>query len=108
MISPRSSLRNASAPRPWLQVRIAGRSTNRAGLGAQVRVYRKGKLGDAASLLGFQEIGTGFGSASGQPAVAHFGLGEVGEVDLRIRLPDGKTVDRAGVKAGQLCTLEQP
>jgi hypothetical protein len=101
-------LHNTSAQRQWLQVRVAGHSTNREGIGAQIRVYPKSKLGDAASLLGFQEIGTGYGYASGQPAVAHFGLGDVGEVDLRIRLPDGKVVDQAGVKAGQLFTLDPP
>jgi hypothetical protein len=101
-------LRNASAPRHWLQVRIAGQSTNREGIGAQVRIFRKGHSGEAAALLGFQEIGTGYGYASGQPAVAHFGLGEVGEVDVRIRLPHGPTIERAGVKAGQLLTIEQP
>src|SRR5204862_6022342 len=101
-------LRNSGATRQWLQVRVTGQSFNRMGIGSQVRIYPKGKLGDAAALLGFQEIGTGYGCASGQPAIAHCGLGDVTDVDLRIRLPDGNVIDRPGVKAGQLLTVEKP
>jgi enediyne biosynthesis protein E4 len=101
-------LRNAGSTRNWLQVRVTGKTFNRMGIGAQVRVYPKGKLGNATALLALQEIGTGYGYASGQPAIAHFGLGDEKEVDLRIRTPDGKTVDRPGVKGGQLHTVDQP
>jgi hypothetical protein len=101
-------MHNTGPVRQWLQVRVTGKTFNRMGLGSQVKVYQAGQLGQPAALLGFQEIGIGFGYAGGQPAVAHFGLGDAGTVDLQVRLPDGKTVNRPGVKAGQLLTIEQP
>lgn len=102
-------LRNESAPRRWLDVRVAGRhKLNRMGIGANVQVFAAGEGKDAAALLGFQEIGTGYGYASGQPAVAHFGLGEADRVDVRVRLPDGRTLERDGVAADQVLTIDEP
>ena len=62
----------------------------------------------AGQLLGCQEIGTGYGYASGQPAVCHFGLGDARVVDVEVRMPDGTVVKKANVKAGQILTVEQP
>lgn len=101
-------LRNDAAPRGWLDVRVKGRTFNAMGIGAQIRVYASGKIGDAAHLLGLQEISTGFGYASGQPALCHFGLGGVEQVDLEVKLPNGKLVKRPNVKAGQLLTVDEP
>jgi len=70
------------------------------GIGSRVKVFPAGKLGEASSLLGSRDLGAGYGYASGQPAVAHFGLGGVEEVDLEIGLPHGKgTIVRRGVRA---------
>ena len=55
------------------------------GIGSRVKVFPAGKLGEASSLLGSRDLGAGYGYASGQPAVAHFGLGGVEEVDLEGR-----------------------
>ncbi len=63
---------------------------------------------DERSLLGFQEIGTGYGYASGQPAIAHFGLDRHQEVDVRVKLPNGKVIDRSKVKANQVLIVEEP
>lgn len=101
-------LRNESAPRDWLDVRVTGSKVNRMGIGAQVRVYRAGKMGQASELLGMQEIGTGYGYASGQPSVCHFGLGNEKTVDVEAHLPNGAVIKRAGVTADQLLTLQEP
>lgn len=101
-------LRNESAPRRWLQVRVVGRKMNRMGIGAQIRVFEAGRMGEPAGLLGFREIATGYGYASGQPATAHFGLGDAATVDVQARLPDGTIVSRPGVKADQVLTVEEP
>jgi hypothetical protein len=101
-------MRNESAPRHWLQIRVRGRKMNRMGLGAQTRIYRAGKLGDASGLLGFQEMNIGFGYASGQAAVSHFGLGDAATVDLAVRLPQGTVINRVGVKADQLLIVDEP
>jgi hypothetical protein len=101
-------LRNeCAAQNHWLDVRVVGKRMNRMGIGAQVRVYPTGKLGDAASLLGFQEITTGYGYASGQPALAHFGLGTTSKVDVRITLPDRSTIEQRDVSPNQLLTIQE-
>ena len=94
-------LRNESPPRHWLDVRVVGRGGNRMGLGARVRVYPAGRLGQADALLGLQEVATGYGYAGGQPAVCHFGLGDVATVDIEVRLPDGTVLSRLNVTADQ-------
>lgn len=96
-------LHNESPARKWIDVEVRGRSkVNRMGIGAQVKVLHKGEL------LGFQEISTGYGYASGQRAYAHFGLGEVGEVDVEVLLPTGVRVARSGVAANRLLIVEEP
>lgn len=107
--APSMLLRNETPGGHWLDVRIEGSDgVNRMGLGSRVRVYPAGKLGDAAALLGCREIATGYGYASAQPAVAHFGLGEVERVDVEVTLPHGKgTVVRKDVKADQRITISR-
>jgi enediyne biosynthesis protein E4 len=101
-------LRNTSPERKWLDVRVTGKTTNRMGIGASVAVYAAGKLGKPEALLGFQEIAIGYGYASGQMPIAHFGLGDVGMVDVRVTLPGGKAVvDKVGVKANQVLVMSE-
>ncbi len=96
-------LHNESPRRNWLDVQVVGRKkVNRMGIGAQV------KISSGGALLGYQEISTGYGYASGQRAYAHFGLGDATKVDVEVRLPDGTKVYRPGVAAGQLLTVEEP
>jgi hypothetical protein len=101
-------LRNETPGGNWLDVRVEGaRGINRMGLGARVRVFPAGKLGEAGALLGCREIGAGYGYCSGQEAVAHFGLGKQEKVDLEITLPHGKgTVTQKGIKANQRVTVK--
>ena len=101
-------MRNVSPPRHWLDVQVVGRRVNRMGIGSQIRLYRPGRLGDPDALLGFQEVGTGYGYGSGQPAVCHFGLGDVTEVDLNVRLPSGKVVARKSVEVDRRLLVEEP
>ena len=100
-------LHNESATNQWLDVRLEGQKTNRMGIGATVSVYARGSLGKAPALLGHQEIATGYGYASGQPAVAHFGLGDVTEVDVLIRFPGQEPIRREGIKAGQVLAVQE-
>jgi hypothetical protein len=102
-------LRNKTPGGNWLDVNIqAKQQVSLSGIGTRIHVYPAGKLGDAAALIGCREIATGFGYASGQPAIAHFGLGNVDAVDLQIILPhSGGTIERRGVKANERITIEQ-
>ena len=101
-------LRNETPGGHWLQVVVqGGDGVNRMGLGSRVRVYPAGKLGQADALLGCQDIASGYGYASAQPAIAHFGLGAVDAVDVEVTFPHGKgTVARKGVKADQRITVK--
>jgi len=92
----------------WLDVRVEGENgVNRMGIGARVAIYTAGKLGDRSALLGCQEISVGYGYASGQAAIAHFGLGKETAVDVEVTLPHGKgTLSRKAVNADQRLTVK--
>ena len=107
--APSLLLRNETAGGAGLDVRVeGGPGVNRMGVGAQVRAYAAGKLGDPAALLGAREIAVGYGYTSGQPAAAHFGLGKETACDLEVLLPHGKgRIVRRGVPAGRV-TLAGP
>ena len=84
------------------------KGTNRQGVGAVVRIYTAGKLGDAASLLGQKEIAVGYGYASGQEAIAHFGLGELKSCDVEVILPHGKgKIEKKDVAGDQRIVVKQ-
>lgn len=85
----------------WLKVQLIGKTFNGMGIGSQIRVLSGGKL------LGFQEVTTGYGYASGQEAVCHFGLGQEKVVDVQVRFPNGKTVQQKGVAANQRLIIEE-
>ncbi|MCA9247942.1 MAG: CRTAC1 family protein [Planctomycetales bacterium] len=105
--APSLLLRNETNGGHWLQVQFAGQSgINRQGIGARVHVYPAGRMGKPGAMIGMREMAIGFGYASGQPAIAHLGLGDADEVDLRIALPHGRgTIERRGVPANQRLTI---
>ncbi|MEX0700501.1 MAG: CRTAC1 family protein [Planctomycetales bacterium] len=107
--APSLLLRNETPGGNWLQVRVDGSNdVNRMGIGARVNVYPAGKLGEAAALLGSREIAVGFGYASGQPAVAHFGLGKEEAGDVEVILPHGRgRLERQNVRANQRIAMRQ-
>ncbi|MEJ2720925.1 MAG: FG-GAP-like repeat-containing protein, partial [bacterium] len=89
-----------------LDVTLRGIRNNRSGLGAKIRVYEAGHIGDAPHLVGFRELTGGKGFRQWGPPVAHFGLGPREMVDVEVAFPpvDGEpslVVHRLGVSAGQ-------
>ncbi|MCA9154332.1 MAG: CRTAC1 family protein [Planctomycetales bacterium] len=100
-------MRNESPERNWLDVQIVGQTFNRMGIGSQIRVTRSGASDSPDALLGFTEINIGYGYASGQEAIAHFGLGDHNTVDLSVRLPNGTTIERHNVAANQRLVIEE-
>lgn len=100
-------LHNESPKRHWLDVQVVGRHMNHMGIGAKVEVFQAGQLGNHKQLLGCQEVTTGYGYASGQPALCHFGLGEQTSIDVRVTLPGGRTIDRRNVKSKQKLVVEE-
>ncbi|MCX8138526.1 MAG: CRTAC1 family protein [Thermogemmata sp.] len=102
--APSLLLRNATPGGHWLQVQcdFPKGPINRQGIGCRIYVYPTGKLGQPGAMLGCREIAVGYGYASGQPAIAHFGLGSQEKVDLEIVLPHGQgTLTRRSVSANQ-------
>ncbi|MBW3541367.1 MAG: CRTAC1 family protein [Planctomycetes bacterium] len=108
--SPSLLLKNETPGGRWLQVTVAGRGdVNRMGVGSRINVYRAGGLGEAKELLGVREIAVGYGYASAQPAIAHFGLGDAEKVDVEILLPHGKgSVTQAGVETNRRVAISAP
>jgi len=89
--APSLLLHNETVGGHWLDVKVEGASgVNRMGIGAKVRIYASGKLGDSVALVGYREIAVGYGYASGQSAEAHFGLGDIERVDIEVALPHGR------------------
>lgn len=105
--SPSMLLHNETSGGHWLNVRIEGsKGVNRQGIGARINIYSVNQLGQRKALLGSREISIGFGYASGQPAIAHFGLGDAESVDVEAILPHGQgTITRKAVPADQQITL---
>lgn len=108
--TPGMLLKNKTPGGHWLEVVVEGdpaQGMNRQGIGARVKIYPANNFGDAKSLLGCVEIGVGYGYSSGQQAVAHFGLGDVTEVDVEITLPHGQKLNRSFVDANQRIVMKQ-
>jgi hypothetical protein len=107
MEAPSMLLRNETKGGHWLQVQVrGGKGVNRMGIGSRINVYAAGKLYDKSARLGLREIAVGYGYASGQPAIAHFGLGDATAVDVEVVLPHGKgKIVRKNVKADQRLTV---
>ena len=98
-------LRNESFRRHWIQVRVRGTRINRDGIGAEVFVR---PVGQPDELLGYQQISTGYGYASGQLPIAHFGLDDVGRVDVEVRFPGGGVVHKTDVPGETRLLVEEP
>ena len=103
------SSRSESEGSNWLQVIVQGSDgVNRMGIGSQVILYEAGKLGQTNACIGTREIAVGFGYASGQEAIAHFGLGDRKQCDVKVVLPHSKGVwTRENVAANQLLLINE-
>jgi len=106
--SPSLLLRNETPSGHWLDVQVVGENgVNRMGVGSLVEIYEAGKAGAAESRIGCREIATGYGYASSQEAIAHFGLGERTACDVVVTFPHGQgTVLRKSVDANQRIVVQ--
>lgn len=82
---PSLFLRNETGSGNWLEVTVSGPQP----IGTVVWVWEGGGLDQPEALLGMREIVVSQGYTSGGLPVAHFGLGTVATVDVRIVSPDG-------------------
>jgi hypothetical protein len=81
-------LRNVSRENNYLKVKISlPGGGNRKGIGATVRVYKKGMSGQAGGLLGMQYITVSRGYSSGGIPEALFGIPGEDSVDVIVQMP---------------------
>ncbi len=100
---PSLLLRNESASGNWLQVSM---DPDRSfGIGWLVEVFEAGGLDEPEALLGARGITVTQGYSSGVAPTAHFGLGEVSTVDVRLTAPGGETHEIRGLEANQHARL---
>jgi len=85
----------------YLPIAIIDEHDQVNGIGAKVRVYQAGHLGDNNYLLGYRDISSVQGYQSQPSLVQHFGLGARATVDIQVVMPGGKTVTRSNVTAIQ-------
>jgi enediyne biosynthesis protein E4 len=102
-------LKNNSNSGNFLKIKVEGAGkVNRMGVGARIRIYPAGKLGNAAALIGNKEISVGFGYGSGQAPIVHAGLGKLTKVDLEVILPHGNgTLIQKGITANQTIIMKK-
>jgi len=93
---PNYLFRNVTDAGNWLTVRVdgTGKKLNSMGIGAVVRIYGAGHLGEPVHLLGRHDIAIGTGYASGDEAMAHFGLGKTVQCDVEVRWCEHRMVRR--------------
>jgi hypothetical protein len=102
---PNFLYRNNGNTNHWLKVRCVGTASNRAGIGAKVRVRARIRTADMWQL---REIsgGTGFAQTS---LLAHFGLGDAVTADtVRIEWPSGAIQELYGVSLNRTLTIVEP
>ena len=82
--------RNVTEGGNYLSVTVEGIADdlNSMGIGATVRLYELGHLGDLDYLIGREDIVLGQGYSSGDEARAHFGLGDIEFFDMSVTWQD--------------------
>ncbi len=111
--APSMLLRNETKSGNWLDVSVIGpEGVNRMGIGSRIDLYETGRIGEPNALIGSRQIQAGFGYASGQEAIAHFGLGNRTTCDVLVTYPsqDGqsngpKTISIKEAKANERLTV---
>jgi hypothetical protein len=90
----------------WLGITCAGRVSNRAAIGAKVRV--KATIRNR-TMWQLREISGGGGLASQNDLRAEFGLGDATNVDIvRVEWPSGAVQEMTNVPTRQFLTIKEP
>lgn len=99
-------LRNMSPDKNYLKVRISlPEGGNRKGIGATVRIYKKGMSGEAAGYLGMQYITVSRGYSSGGIPEALFGIPGQDSVEVVVQMPCDGPVYKATACKNSSCVL---
>jgi len=102
MNEPPSLLRNDYAgPNRWLEVKLEGTTSNRAALGAVVRVSSGGRT-QARTVLSQASY------YSHDDLRLHFGLGSAAAADtIEVRWPSGRVETLKDVRGGRVVTIRE-
>jgi hypothetical protein len=100
--------RNDLNDRNWLEVRPIDRTGNRFCLGARVRVFRAGGMGDMQEFVARRDIIPPCGWGAYRPYIAHFGLPAGGRYDVEVRFADGSTSVARNVEPGRVIEVKAP
>jgi hypothetical protein len=90
-----------SPERHWLQLRLAGRKSNRSAIGAEIRCHAGGRLQ-------VRTISSSVGYASSSDLTAHFGLADATRATIEIRWPSGALQPLGEVAADQRLNVTEP
>jgi hypothetical protein len=86
----------------WLEVSLAGRRSNRLGLGARIEL-------SAGGVTQVREMTTAGGYQAGLAPVVHFGLGAAAKIDkLVVRWPSGAVSEIAAPESNRRLHVEEP
>jgi hypothetical protein len=94
-------LHNESPAGNWLSIRLKGKTPNRDGLGALVRVTADG-------VTQVRSVQTGRSYLSAFPSVAHFGVGAATHATAEIRWPHGKVQTVPDLKLNAVNEIASP
>jgi hypothetical protein len=99
-------LKNVSVGNNFLRVKInLSDGGNRKGIGATVRIYKKGMSGQTEGLLGIQYITVSRGYSSGGIPEALFGISGEDSVDVVVQMPCNGPVYKARTDINTVCTV---
>jgi len=97
--------RNTGNTNHWLKVKLVGTASNRAAIGAKVRVLATIR-GKTMWQMREVSVGSGFGNNELNP---HFGLGDATTAQtVRVEWPSGAVQELMNVPAGQFLTVTEP
>ncbi|MBI5756547.1 MAG: CRTAC1 family protein, partial [Nitrospirae bacterium] len=109
--------RNDGNNNHWLHVRVVGKESNRAGIGARVTItpgniyppplWGRGRRGREGGIQ-IREVQGGKGSGSQHSLPVEFGLGNYSSpLDVEVRFPSGKIINLNMVTPDQMIVVEE-
>lgn len=93
--------RAATASSNWIRISLRGTKSNRAGIGARVRVTANGITQTLSPRAGESYL-------SGNDPRVHAGLGNAKSADVEVLWPSGRRSQHRGLRSGQHHQLEEP
>jgi serine/threonine protein kinase len=98
---------NENSGNDFIKVRVRGSGANRLAVGAIVRIFDAGHLGDQNYYRGTRIAGAGENSyVTNMPGEVHFGAPRAA-YDIEVIYPGGKRVCREDIRSGSIVTIHE-